>query len=53
MDLIIPTKEPVMKVSLAALHKIAQFILENPMKPGDTFTITGTDQSRLIIKLEK
>lgn len=52
-DIILPGHEHTMKISLAAFHKIAKFVLENPMKPGDKFTIEGTDKKRLIIFLEK
>lgn len=42
-----------MKMSLAAFQKIAAFILQNPLKPGDKFTITGTDGKKLVVFLEK
>lgn len=51
-DIIIPTKDVEMKMSLQAFHKIAKFVLTNPIKPGDRFTIEGTDKKKLIIHLE-
>lgn len=42
-----------MKMSLAAFRKIAEFVLHNPLKPGDKFTIEGTDKKKLVIFLEK
>lgn len=43
-----------MAMSLPALIKIAQYILENKneMKAGQTFTITGTDKRKLILLLK-
>lgn len=51
-DLIVPGRDVSMRMSLAAFRKIAAFVLEHPMRPGDNFTITGTDKKRLVILLE-
>lgn len=48
----LPGMDLEMNISLNALHKIAQFILNHPMKPGENFTITGTDYRKLIIHLK-
>lgn len=52
--IIIPGEEYQMKVSLEALIKIAEYLMENgkKMKPGDKFTITGTDRKKLTMFLE-
>lgn len=51
-EIIVPGREHSMKMSLTAFKKIAEFVLKNPMKPGDHFTIEGTDKKKLVIVLE-
>lgn len=50
-EIIIPGSEIRMQMSLPALIKVAQYVLENKndMKPGQTFSIEGTDKKKLII----
>lgn len=50
-EIIIP-RQTEMNMSLEALIKIAEFILEHKMKPEDNFTITGTDGKKLIIHIK-
>jgi hypothetical protein len=50
--IIVPGREYTMKMSLAAFKKIAEFVLKNPIKSGDHFTIEGTDKKKLVIVLE-
>lgn len=51
-EIFIPGKDIEVNMSLEALHKIAKFVLTNPMKPGDDFTITGTDGKKIILHLK-
>lgn len=54
-DIIIPGRDVELKMSLPALIKVAEYILDNKneMRPGQTFTIEGTDKRKLIILFVK
>ncbi len=51
-DLIIPGRDIHLNMTLKAWHETAKFVLTNPMKPGDNFTIETTDGRKLIIHLK-